>query len=79
MIATHLTHGPIRTYLAGAVRAVNARHTEIGAPELLGLKEAWSRLDRSLTLSSVAGDEQAARAAIDAYRRDALAAIEEAA
>ncbi len=79
MIATHLIHGPIRTYLAGAVRTVNARHAEVGAPELLELKEAWSRLDRSLSLASVAGDERAARAAVDSYRRDALAAIEEAA
>ncbi len=78
MIAHEITGGPVRYELAAAIRQVNAAHAEAGAPELAGLKEAWISLDRSLSLATIAGDDRAARTAVDAYRERALASIDEA-
>jgi hypothetical protein len=71
--------GEIRVELATAVRYVNAAHARIGGPELPGLRDEWVRLDRSLRLATVAGDTRVARVAVDRYRRNSLAVIEDAA
>lgn len=79
MIAHELSTSPVRVELANAIRAVNARHAEVGAPESAQLKAAWVRLDKSLSLAVLAGEDAAARRAVDNYRAEALAAIEQAA
>lgn len=77
MISHQLQAGPVRTELAAAIREANAAHAMVGAPDLPLLKEAWVSLDRELSLAVVAGDERAARSAVDTYRSRALAAISE--
>ena len=59
-------------------RAVNARHAQIGSPDLVALREQWLQLDRALNLAILAGDDEAARVAVKTYRRRSLALIEEA-
>ena len=78
MIAQQHVAGPLRNELASVIREVNAVHAAAGAPELPDLKTAWISLERNLRVAGASGDEVAARRAIAAYRRDALAAIEEA-
>lgn len=79
MIAHNLHTGSMSRELAAAIRTVNAAHNTIGGPELAGLKEAWVNLDRNLEVARAAGDDAAARRAVDTYQRDALAEIEAAA
>lgn len=76
MIAHELSAGPVRVELANAIREVNAAHAAAGGHESPQLKECWVRLDRTLSLAVIAGDDRAARMAVDGYRTSALAAIE---
>lgn len=75
MISYELSAGPVRQELASAIRQVNAAHAQIGSPEIPDLKEAWTALDRSLSLAVIAGDDTNARAAVERYRERGLAAI----
>lgn len=72
MIEQQLRTGPVRVKLADAVRAVNARHCEVGGAELPELKQAWLNLDRSLSLATLAGDERAAHIAVNRYREEGI-------
>lgn len=79
MIAHNLHTGSMSRELADVVRAVNAALTAIGAPELDGLKQAFVNLERNLEVARAAGDDAAARRAVDTYQREAMAEIEAAA
>ena len=76
MMPDHYEAAPVRQELASAIRAVNAKHAEAGAPELPGLTQAWLILNRDLDMAAASGDEIAARKAVDTYRVRGLRAIE---
>jgi hypothetical protein len=70
--------GPIRQELATAIRSVNAALAQVGDPDLPELRSEWLRLDRALSMATLTGDHEAARIAVNAYRRRSLALIAEA-
>jgi hypothetical protein len=77
MIDPQLQAGTVRVKLADAVRSVNAANAATGTSENPGLDAAWLRLDRALSMATITGDPGAALLAIDRYRREGLAAIEQ--
>ena len=75
-MSPEIAAGPVRFRLASVIREVNARHAaEAGGGENADLDRAWVKLDRALNMATISGDEAAIRAAVDRYRREALAAI----
>lgn len=78
-MSTEITAGPVRQELASAIRAVNAALAQIGSSHQPDLRHHWLSLDRALNLAILAGDDEACRVAVKAYRRNALAEIARAA
>lgn len=75
MIDQALQSGPVRQKLAATIREVNARHAETGGRENPDLDRAWLRLDKALSMATIAGDQTAASKAVDRYRAEGLAAV----
>jgi hypothetical protein len=65
----------IRTELANAIRAVNARLLELPESKRPELATAWSELEDEIEAACARGDHTVAEAAVERWRDDCLERI----